>query len=1384
VKLSTLMAAILAGASALADTLYVNNVTGNDGNDGSESSPKKTIQAAISAAGAGDVISVAPGVYGDEQGSTPAATAGQTCRVWINKSLTLKSAVKGGAVITGRLATDPQGAVTAIRIAADVATTSENPVVIDGFVIRDCANDAAVAGGVIGWSASTTPSFADETGPWVVDCVISNCSITCSGVLNRVNAIRVHLRNNSGTATGLNAYYCNLAYSVLAGANGQAGVLGGAANVMVNCTIVGGSHIPTSSSNKMNLYNVIITGGVNGGANCTVARNSVFAAACTGDVDASNLISANYNKDQLAAPLYEDYRPLVATAGFCSDAVACGLGSTNWLDKIPARYRWTDIDGTAVVPSAEGRIHAGAVQTSVTPVRGFCMEDDALVFVGTTLPANIPAKNRYVYQGASDEPKAYEIAVNLAEGEHLFAFGSNDSVGYRFPNRDGKILLVPEKGVMTKLTKQLAAYVRYVNDTTGSDTDYDGTAAEASGTTGPFKTIQKAINDVGSSKLCTVYVAPGVYDEGEHEWSSGTVPRLRVVLASNRRFRIVATSTTEPTVIMGKADTTSETRDAYGNGPEAIRCLRVQSNVIGCLQGFVITGGHSDSASASLTTAKNGGALVCEKSPNFWLMDCVVTNNTCAGSGTAMYGGRAARCVFRDNPSASSGGTAFSTYPSGGVYCWLSGCVIAAASDKATQFLVGDDVTLANCTVWSPAAGGKVLTSNNLGYLFNTLVVNNGSIGTAGSECIAGNVLDNTPYVSANPLNVEPVAFTRGAGLLVDPANGDFHVATASAALGKGTAWGGLDDATRWTEGAAYSNFYAIVQHDFDGNGFNMVNGKPTAGAYQRPSKHLMVVTANRVSHVTADSVGTNYVGFGETVVLSAEAKDGRQVVGYVVDGETHSCTTYAYTAPGPEASAAIDVQVLVNTNWYVDATNGSDDGRHGWSEADAFLSLSIGMANAEAGDTVIALPGTYREKSMLQAEGFLAGDAPTMPSRVVVKDGVALVSRDGAAATVIEGVTPAGTFGDGAMRCVYLRPGSTLRGFTVTGGSSRTYETTGKGDDYGVGGVLCAADPNATVEPSIWVYDCIISNNCGRTYAGGAYYGGGFVRCRFFDNRCRTAAGGVAMVSRLYECVLDRNRGTTGCSRPYRARGCTFGGNNLTWDGNPATAIENDPSSSATLWPMWNCLFLGGLDCYVRCAYNCIVPREGFLKTARDTQVLEDITVAAVSVDAGYVPAYDSAAANAANMDYVLPVELEGDVYGNPRRSNGGLDVGAVETDWRGRYAWNLGKRRLTVTVADWNVVENPDKSVRLPDGASLACRWNLAGVAPATPTVSFTVAEGATLTVSRAGSEPVVFGPGAGQLALNDAQELETLSFLADGGAVDLASFATNKGALLIVR
>lgn len=96
--------------------------------------------------------------------------------------------------------------------------------------------------------------------------------------------------------------------------------------------------------------------------------------------------------------------------------------------------------------------------------------------------------------------------------------------------------------------------------------------------------------------------------------------------------------------------------------------------------------------------------------------------------------------------------------------------------------------------------------------------------------------------------------------------------------------------------------------------------------------------------------------------------------------------------------------------------------------------------------------------------------------------------------------------------------------------------------------------------------------------------------------------------------------------------------------------------------------------------------------------------------------------------MEYVKDFELDGDAYGNPRRSNGGMDVGAVEADWRVRYAANFGDRTRIASVS-WDAVEAEDKSVVIPDGGRLNAELKFYVPARGYGIVKFAVDEGAKL-------------------------------------------------------
>ena len=366
-------------------------------------------------------------------------------------------------------------------------------------------------------------------------------------------------------------------------------------------------------------------------------------------------------------------------------------------------------------------------------------------------------------------------------------------------------------------------------------------------------------------------------------------------------------------------------------------------------------------------------------------------------------------------------------------------------------------------------------------------------------------------------------------------------------------------------------------------------------------------------------------------------------------------------------------------------------------------------------------------------------------------------------------------------MRCVYLQKGAHLSGFTVTGGATHSTTSTSADDNNSGAGIFCAE--NASTKPVTLISDCIVSNNISYAGGGGAYRGAKVVRCRFFENRSKNEGGAVANCC-IYECVFDRNRGPYGVSQPYEVRGCTFGAENKDWNGNSARcALRSDPYEA--VWPVYNCLFLGGAKCPVKHVYNCIAPNEGFIYSEKTTGVVHNnIRVAEVETDALYAPAYGSAAMNAANMEYVKDFEIDGDVYGNPRRSNGGMDIGAVETDWRPRYAAKLGGR-ISIPEISWEAVETPTSGVMLNDGNSMTVEWSFGGsFRRARGVVRFCVADGAVLKIVRNGSSTMSYGSGVGELRMVDVSELENLVLLAEGGSVEILGFDRQMPFSIIVR
>lgn len=207
------------------------------------------------------------------------------------------------------------------------------------------------------------------------------------------------------------------------------------------------------------------------------------------------------------------------------------------------------------------------------------------------------------------------------------------------------------------------------------------------------------------------------------------------------------------------------------------------------------------------------------------------------------------------------------------------------------------------------------------------------------------------------------------------------------------------------------------------------------------------------------------------------------------------------------------------SSDWFVDCTRPDDSG-DGTTEATAFRTLQAAMSNADLqpGHTVYVLPGTY-------SNGVMTADSGDSISsnRVVVKEGVRLVSTKGAERTVILGAPSPepvdGCYGNGpmAVRCVYLEKNARLEGFTLTDG--HVFCTSATKPAYG-----CAAGGGVSSKPSGVIADCIISN-CVAVRGGGGD-SGSYFRCRFSGNRGTQIGAHLNGDCNAFNCTFTKATG------------------------------------------------------------------------------------------------------------------------------------------------------------------------------------------------------------------------------------------------------------------
>ena len=585
------LAAMLAHCT-LADILYVDKANGSDGvGRGSESSPYRTIQAAVNAAPSGSTVKVKPGVYDEGSGDYN----GWNNRVLIqNKVLTIVST--GGKDVTHIV-----GNGTLRCVCFNNAEGS----VVEDFTIRDGAatystSDAVNGrgGAVLGMTSEKKYSTAQGC---IVDCVVSNCVGVRGGAFAGATAVRCWITENSASHSGC----------------------AGRGTDFVNCLITRntGVHSCVFENSKL--------------VNCTVVDNELSTNSITSvnSVVLNNGSVEDPSPVQFVAPLYDDFRVLkgsaTETAGDASQIASSGVTVPAGVDL------YKDFFGDAF-PSS-GTIAAGCIQTVIEPQGG------AILFSGqkdilTRGKVNY-GKNLYAF--AETYPTQFVVQAVNKGNPAIFSFNvkSGSSDVYVYPTMDDTAHFTPPSSPGKVSTNSVNTAVRtyYVNPdpAVGSDSTANGQNPET-----PYRTIQAALEACGQNK-CVIRASEGDYNEG-----GTTVGGLKTRInmsAKSVNIRLIGAGAGQ-SVIWGAPDPSTG-----GMGAGGTRC--VYSGARGCVQGFTLRDGYANGSSSGDTQDQRGGGVYysvnASRNTNLHILDCVITN-CWAYRGGAGYSGAYERCHITD----------------------------------------------------------------------------------------------------------------------------------------------------------------------------------------------------------------------------------------------------------------------------------------------------------------------------------------------------------------------------------------------------------------------------------------------------------------------------------------------------------------------------------------------------------------------------------------------------------------------------------------------------------------------------------------------------------------------------------------------------------------
>ena len=653
--LAFVFAMAVASMAYAANNWYVDANNGNDNWDGTTATiptqatideggtiagPRKTLHAMMSddCVVAGDTVWAAEGDYND--GGTVNGSEVTLNRVQVKGGVTLRaSGLRERTFITGADGAGETsyslGATRCVFFVPPVIT-SDGYGIVKGFTIRNgrTAVNTEYGGGTSGAGLVSECEF-----------VGNGCAKKYAASMNKGYAIRCKFTSAS---RGFHAYNDAWVISSLI-------VDGG---IYKNCTVVNCTFLGNSFVRNADTYNCLYIG--KGAAstsqgikkddgsftdisnhNNTFARTEFISNYCTADSKCLVVTEEETPYDETT------YRPL-------SDSVVVDAGKTSYYVSTTNRAAWRrgawpseaskDYYGNERV--VNGTIDVGCGERQSGASLTIADESAGLVIEGAE-------------KGLSQVMEDTEVTFSRTLTSDKLCLGVN--INGEFYSFGGTTSDVPYS-VTLQGRNDLDYYVTAVYETdqkdwyVNADPEIGNNENKGYHRNCPRRTLDKAMELATENAGHVVHAAAGTYDsfaEGE-EYASA---KSRVTVKEG--VGLVADDwPLQETVIKGASntDTTSEYRDEYGNGPNAVRCVWV--NKYGYVRGFKLMDGRTSLTNGVGTGASSGscggGAVLISPAA---LVDCEITGNGTGYRGSAVATAKGdddthgwlIRCYVHDN---------------------------------------------------------------------------------------------------------------------------------------------------------------------------------------------------------------------------------------------------------------------------------------------------------------------------------------------------------------------------------------------------------------------------------------------------------------------------------------------------------------------------------------------------------------------------------------------------------------------------------------------------------------------------------------------------------------------------------------------------------------